>query len=251
MTSKKPIALFAIDIETDGPRADENNMLSIGVCLGDLDGNVITCRRFDMKPVSGRYAEKETMNTFWVHHKDVLEAIRKDASEVKHGLAAFEYTLDKADNDYDLRILTDNPSFDIAFINAYFEQYFTRLPLNYRHGKRDDYRPVFDTDSFNRAAIAQPHDSAWTSDANVMERLGIDPASICAADHLPENDAKRIYQLHVAVLKALAKKRKSNEKLVEALITYSSVSHDLLSKLRVSIESFGQKLDTYDAKNNS
>lgn len=62
--TKKQIALFALDIETDGPSAEENNILSIGTCLGDLDGNVIMCRRFDMKPVSGRRSEEATMTGF-------------------------------------------------------------------------------------------------------------------------------------------------------------------------------------------
>jgi hypothetical protein len=203
MTTETKIVLFAIDIETDGPSATKHSILSIGICVGDLDGRIIEKRRFDMKPAPGRHAEESTMTGFWGQRMDTLKALQQNAEDVQLALTAFANTLDKADSDYDLRILSDNVGFDIAFINNYFETFLNRLPLQYRLGKRDEYRPVFDTDCFNRGIIQQTHENAWTFDSTVMKQLNIDPASVCDANHFPEEDAAHIYQLHVQILKIL------------------------------------------------
>ena len=200
--SPPKIAFLALDIETSGPSPVHHSILSIGWCLGDQDGNVLDNKRIDIKMLKIKGMHPYTLNTFWSEHSKTLDVITKNARHPSDAIYEFLQVLDAFDHVYDLRILTDNPSFDISFINAYVATYAQRIPINYRFGRDNEYRVIIDTDSFNRVFMTQPPSEMWTSDVDVGKCVGVE---VSPSDHLPEHDAKRIYELHCGVLKQLLK----------------------------------------------
>ena len=96
-------------------------------------------------------------------------------------------------------ILTDNPGFDAAMVNYYLHR--EHLP-DLNHGCDCQYRPIFDTDSYARGAMGKNYDNIWTDDSEVVKRFGLD-VKLEAVDHLPENDAERIYRMHVGLMLTL------------------------------------------------
>jgi hypothetical protein len=207
---EKPIALLAIDIETSGGSILKNYILSIGWCLGDLNGKVIDCRRIDFQPIEGRIFDTFVYDSFWKGHSNILNEILKNPKPPLQAITEFAAVLDGFESLYDLRIITDNPAFDLYFISYYFEFFLSRLPITRKFGRNELYRPVFDTDSFHRGFIHQDYQIPFTSDGNVVQLLAslktiISPESSSSyGNHLPENDARHIYALHTDVLRAIS-----------------------------------------------
>lgn len=206
----KQVALFVIDIETSGKSILRDYILSIGWCLGDLEGNVIDCRRIDFQPIEGRVFNTYTYETFWKGHSDILSEILKNPKPPLEAITEFASILDIYEHLYDLRIISDNPAFDFYFISYYFDFFLSRLPITTKFGREDSYRPVYDTDSWHRGFIHQNYNTPWTSDDNIIKVLlsingSISPQSSSTfGNHLPENDARHIYTLHADVLKTIA-----------------------------------------------
>jgi len=200
--SPPTLALLAIDIETNGPSTRHNSILSIGWCLGGLDGKVLVKRRVDLKPQKKKSMDPYTQRTFWDARAETLSALQINAMEPATAIRIFLRELDAYDRIFSLRVLTDNPAFDMAFINEYVQWFVDRPPIAFKFGDKSKYRPIYDTDSFNRAFLCQSHENAWTMDADVEEKLGV---RVRAADHFPENDAEHIYELHVLVMREIGK----------------------------------------------
>lgn len=197
-TTMKPVAILAIDIETSGPRPSKDFILSIGWCLGTTDGRIIDNSRIDFKPPLDATFDQFTFDNFWKNHRTKLSTFTTTGRNHVTAISDFATVIDTFDGEYDLRIITDNPAFDMGFINYAFDIHLNRLPITYLLNDQRYYRPIFDTDSFNRAFLGQQHDQMWTSDSDVIAKLGSE-IDVADHDHWPENDARHIYKLHVAV----------------------------------------------------
>ncbi len=190
--------IFAIDIETSGPHLFNNAIISIGYCVGDLDGNILRKHRISLVP-ENRTFDETCYSEFWVKHLDVLTVLNNEAVPIKVGLTQFLGELDYYDNLYNIILLSDFPVFDIGFINTYIGFYLGRLPLYYKLGNPEEYRPIFDSDNFSRGLLRMTYEDMWVSDTHVREKLNF--SNTITRDHYPENDAEYIYTQHLVTIK--------------------------------------------------
>jgi DNA polymerase III epsilon subunit-like protein len=197
--SKQNIRLLALDIETTGANLIHNAMIAIGFCLGDPLGNVIEKGRFCFAMEKHHVYEKRALTEFWDHHKDILEIITKEARPIESEIKRFADILDGFDKKYDLRIITDNPQFDVGFINYYFAKYLNRNPISYKFGTI--YRPIYDTDSYSRGVLKMGYKSMWTDDKFISEKFQLQVTA--KPTHLPDDDAEYIYKFHTSLTNKL------------------------------------------------
>jgi hypothetical protein len=193
------IRVIAIDIETNGCYLDKNEIVSIGYCVGDTKGKVEQKGRIDFE-VSTKF-EKRCYDEFWKDHMDKYKVLQHDVLDPGKAIKSFVNLIDELDSKYDLRIISDNPSFDIMWINYYYNQYLGRRPLCYKNNT--SYRPIYDTKSYSRGALAMTLEDKWTDDSKVIQELKLDEhiGKICA-DHFPDNDAEYIYKLYTGCIEA-------------------------------------------------
>ncbi len=74
--------------------------------------------------------------------------------------------------------------------------FLDRKPICYKHNEDREWRPVYDTDSFARAAAKIPYRDGDTYNSEVMKILKIDPKTIPLHTHHPMQDALSIATLH-------------------------------------------------------
>ncbi len=193
----KQIIIIALDIETNGSYVLKNEIISIGYCIGDEDGNVKVKGRFDLEATSAM--EQRCQTEFWSKHMDKYAALQKDAISQAEGAYRFMHLIDDLDEKYKLRIIVDNPAFDVKFIDVLLERHLGRRPLHYKHNKH--YRSIYDIDSYTRGVLGLQLSDMWTDDKQLIEKfsLKIDANHT----HMPDDDAEYIYKYHAAVLKAV------------------------------------------------
>ena len=183
---KTPIYL-AIDLEVFGPRICDE-VVAVGVCLGDHVGNVIEKKTWCVKTDT---AIHPAAKPFWDHNKNVLDGIRKHAQNVEDVWPAIATWLDKKREEYsDLIIVSDNPGFDIYRFNVAIERFADRPGIQYT--KDCDY--CFTVDPSERLAalpIVVREDIA-----NTVDR-------IANVTHWPEDDAYHHYVLCVLVQRSI------------------------------------------------
>jgi DNA polymerase III alpha subunit (gram-positive type) len=194
----KQIFILALDIETNGSDLIRNEIISIGYCAGNLKFENMAKNRINFK-----YTSKFEPNcwNFWSKYPKVLNKLSQDQLEPDVGIKKFIDYVDTLDDIYDLRIITDNPSFDISFINYYLSKYLERLPINYVHGIGSNYRCIFDTDSYSRGALRQNYSSPWTYDTTVIKKFNL--KFDATHSHMPDEDAEYIYKLHISLVNKL------------------------------------------------
>lgn len=195
--SIKTILLCAIDIETSGPKLIKNGILSIGICAGTVSGNIIVKKRIDVKLEEDQTFDKDTYKNFWMNNLKVLETIKKEAIGPKDAMIEFMKVINYLDENYQLIIISDCVSFDIGFINYYLAKYLDRKPLTYDY--KDNFRPVYDSDCYNRGVVKANYRHIYTNDVQIMKSLKFN-ISKSGVNHMPEDDAEYIYNLHRFVL---------------------------------------------------
>lgn len=202
MSYKSPL-LCAIDIETSGSHMINNGIISIGYCFGTLNGKIVESNRINLELPAECSFEELCWKEFWVFHKETLTLLQKDTVSATVGINTFVDILDSYDKEHGVTIITDNPSFDIGFLNYYICKYTKRLPLNYDVNKK--YRSIIDVDSFNRAVSFNKIDSTHCSDDILIRVLTVkfhksaEELKLIKGQHLPDDDAKYIYHLAIAV----------------------------------------------------
>lgn len=98
----------------------------------------------------------------------------------------------------ELHLVSDNPAFDAKFIDVYLDT-FGLDSMRYA-SDGCTYRPVQDKDSYIRGAMGYSFDREWVSDAEVIRQLELDLNMFAnLVEHLPADDAQRIYLLYVAI----------------------------------------------------
>lgn len=198
----KPVLIFSLDIETSGAKYTKHGILSIGWCAGRTDGT-FDSGQINMSLPEGTDFEQKCWEEFWSKNISTLQKLKEGAVSPVEGIKNFISILDGYEQDYDVMIITDNPSFDIGFINYYLATYLDRNPLTYDSFEK--YRPIFDTDCYTRGVLHMQYNNKWTSDRDIIAHLNIDTSEFTSHSHTPKDDATRIFQLHRAVLQKLAK----------------------------------------------
>lgn len=141
--------VLAVDIETSGPYLTKNALLSVGCSVQDSNGKEHESFLVNIKPPEGRIFDPECKKQFWDRHPQAMEAVQKDAQEPHLAVAKLKSFLDKVNSSYkDCVIVSDNPSFDIAWIDQYLSEYGNSKPM--RYGVDGTYRMVWDTSSVQK-----------------------------------------------------------------------------------------------------
>ena len=114
----KPTLIFSLDIETSGPIYTKHGILAIGWCAGLSDGVIVGSGQINMSLPEGTDFEKKCWEEFWSKNIPTLQKLKEGAVTAVEGTANFISVLDKYEQDYDVMIITDNPSFDVGFIKG-------------------------------------------------------------------------------------------------------------------------------------
>jgi hypothetical protein len=175
---KGGLLILAIDLELSGCQLDKDNIVAIGwSAIHATTGDIATEGCIGITGIEGRRAfEPRCLDEFWSKNVSLLNQLQKEAVVPIEGIARFFTILDQLDSDYDVRIVSDNPCSDIAWLDFYASKFLDRKPLCYKKNT-NEWRPVYDTDSFARAAAKIPYRFAYTSNEMVMKELLIDPKS--------------------------------------------------------------------------
>ena len=192
----KESVLFGIDIETSGCLFSTHHIIAIGYYACRLDGHPLMKKRVAF--AGPHNFEQRCTETFWKPNQSLYETLMAGAVDVIVGMQTFLRDLDQLDSMYTVAIVSDNPSFDVAWINNYIDRLFQRRPLNYIHGGTG-YRSVYDTDSFSRGVTRCTYNTPKdfdTVDAKTRKSLGIELPADVVHNHLPENDAHYIVEMH-------------------------------------------------------
>jgi hypothetical protein len=216
-------ALLALDIEARGASVIHHGILAIGYCLGRADTfEIIECGRICFRPMRVNDClqtyEPRSVAEFWCNHQDIAITLEKEALHASDAVCKFYALLQKFSREYDVSIITDFPSFDVAQIDFYLATYwFPALhfkPLSdvelRKFKDRSNtipvdlhYHPVYDTDSYARGAMGYDYSKPWVNDKDVAEKFGFDITT--KTTHYPDDDACHIYEVHVKTV--LAQKR--------------------------------------------
>lgn len=200
MAEQKEILFFAVDLEFTGSRLNGNTIISLGICYATNDLNTRTKERINFVFSEDSF-DKKCWDEFWSKQTDKLEKMRKNQLLPNKAMRKFYEILDELDEKYDVRILSDCPSNDIALLSHYSALYLDRPGPQFKFGK--DFRPIFDTDSYARGAMNMSADNPWTSDANVIKQFGLVIDENIKATHMPDDDAEKILVTHVTLLNKL------------------------------------------------
>jgi hypothetical protein len=190
--------ICSIDIETSGPQIIKNGIISLGYCIGSLHGKTLVKKRINMKLDDNHTFDEDTYNKFWLKHIDILDKLKENQVDPKTGMNEFIKDVDEYDSKYKLIIVSDNPSFDLAFVNYYLAKYLDRKPLTYKLNSY--YRPVYDTDSYSRGVMNQTYDNIRVNDLDLIKKFRLTITSNKDQSHYPDDDAFYIYELHRKII---------------------------------------------------
>ena len=186
----KDIVVMAFDLETSGPNFVNNGILSIGVSVQTTDMKEIASFQRNLKLESGMSFDKTCWEQFWSKQPAVYKFVTTDAVEPRVAMEELVKFITDIETKYpQCFIVCDNPSFDIAWLNAYISRYTARLPINYHTSGK--YRMVWDLASVQKALLGLQHKvtfSALPPKHNSV--LGFNAPY--AHDHTPLNDARII-----------------------------------------------------------
>jgi hypothetical protein len=187
-------SFLAIDIETGGCMVTKHPLVAIGTCFLTPCKRIVK-KRFVLDFDKSKFEQRCT-EQYWNKYPDLLKEF---TDSVKSSIKDFANYLDELDTKYpDLIILSDNPAFDINFINYYFETFLNRLPISYRLNLDNDYRVVTDVESF--AYIFHGGKGNWADWKTLILEHGIDMHG-SKMDHCPENDAEYILRFFLGLKK--------------------------------------------------
>jgi len=195
--SKKGILICSLDIETGGPRVTKNPLISIGYVFGTVYSEIIEKGRITFDFDVSKF-DDETMKNFWNKKKKLLEMFKKEAIPPEEAIQKFIKKLDKYDEDYDIKIISDNPQFEIRFLDYYIELYTDRKPLEYRYN--GDYcQRIFDIDSIHRGYELLKYEDGTVSKSYLITKYKF--TIPIKYDHSPDNDAEYNFHLHINMLR--------------------------------------------------
>lgn len=141
--------ILALDIETSGSYFLKNGTLSIGASLQDSDSIEKDFFQFNLLLDQHSY-DKECKETFWDKFTKAQKFIETNALHPKKAMQNFAAFLSKIDIQYSKVIMiSDNPSFDIAWLHYYLSIYTDAKSLRYS-SVDNTYRMVWDSVSVQK-----------------------------------------------------------------------------------------------------
>jgi hypothetical protein len=190
--------VLALDVETSGSSLIHHGLVSIGATLQDHNSTEIDAFQVNLQLPEDRSFEQRCLEEFWLKNPLAYEFVQKNALPPKAAMDAFCQFLQKVEESYpDLMVVSDNPSFDIAWLNFYLDLYTTRFPLNY--SIQNEYRFIWDVHSMLKSLIVMMQ-GTHASDWELSVKLGF--KTKYSYDHTPLNDARVIADYFNQAMKA-------------------------------------------------
>lgn len=204
---EKKVILVAHDIEKTGSYLIQNNIISVGFFVGDLEGNKLLTKKFNIRTrwptrctltneiINYGEFEKRCWDEFWSKQpKSVFDSCISPPPEytieVARGIKTFLDDLEEKypEDSYKIKFLTDNASFDTASLDYLLEKHTERAPM--RYSKSGKYRSVISAD-----------DMFDMLPSEIKKKAEEEMDKIVKHDHDPINDAHHIYLQYVAAMK--------------------------------------------------
>lgn len=185
---KKPLYV-AFDIEKKGSSL-AHEILQIGVAWSEGLDQPIKTESFCF--VDTGPWEQRCYDEFWIHHRLILDRIRDQAIESKEGWKAFKFLLDTFEANWaDVRIVSDNPAYDLGHIDHNLMRTTGRL-FGVRFTTAGGYRWVYD-----------PSERIKGLPPGVRQRIKKRVNKECPHTHWAAEDAKSILMTHFFVQEAI------------------------------------------------
>lgn len=178
--------ILAVDIEAAGVQLSWPT-LSVGFCLCTYtpDTNTFTIiekKRFDII-VNRAEFEPQTLVEFWDKHPAVLTELQKNALPYKQAAQQItDYVTQILHQHPSITIVSDNPAFDIARLNAILDSCGSPVVSQRPDGT---YQQSIDVESIEYMLAILLR----TQNTPLLQVLGITEAYPATTDHMPENDA--------------------------------------------------------------
>lgn len=133
MKDAKEKVYMGLDVETTGQSLSHNAMIALGAVVMDTNSTTLHTFKVCLGVPSDKGWEPRCLAEFWSQHADLKASIERDAIDAKRAMVGFACWLNLMDLLYGDRLvlLTDNPAFDVAWINLYLSQYTLRPSLYY------------------------------------------------------------------------------------------------------------------------
>ncbi len=193
--------VLAFDIEASGSSLTQNGIVSVGSSLQDENSNELKSFQVNLALPENRSYEESCLKNFWLKNLEAYEFVSKNALPPKEAMTQFYNYLESIEKEYpELIIISDNPTFDIAWLNLYLAEYTDRLPLNYSAKK--EYRMIWDSSAVQKTLLSIKTGD-FTSKHGHIKKLGFE--SKWVHNHNPLNDARRIADFYNQAMKELKK----------------------------------------------
>ncbi len=182
--------VVAFDVETSGPDFEKNALLSIGASLQNGNGEEVDYFSVNIEMPEGTVFDEDCKRDFWDKNPGALGVVLKDAISPEKAMTAFGEFLRKIETlPNELLIISDNPSFDIAWIDTYLGKYLGRRPL--RYSEEGKYRMVWDSVTMQKTWLCfRDRIHTLLPPSKHRDLLGLESAY--PHDHTPLNDARTI-----------------------------------------------------------
>jgi len=191
----KPRLLLAVDVETRGQDPERHGLVSIGLYGKEIGGSFQISKRINVLPSNWQHMERRCEEEFWNRFPDLLKELSKEAWEASYAITEFECLIETLRDDYEVDLLSDNPSFDFAFLNHYLHKYRGGPSLAYKRDRTSkfqlSYEGVWDIDEWVRAEAIKKFGNKWIT---IVDKEA-EKAIKSTATHYPEEDAKSIHDL--------------------------------------------------------
>lgn len=188
------IPLLAIDIRTGGRDPMRHQLIAIGTYLHCPDG--YTEKKKFIFDFDYSNFELRCWKDFWTQNRPLLDYYKQYKKDTIHDFIDY---IDKLDAKHDeIQILTDNPVFDIGFINAKLAPFDRHLQYPLKGG----YRIPIDANSFFLSAMIQRNkkylNHSYVSIETIIKEYNLDIPPI---EITPENEAEQLCKLFFIIIK--------------------------------------------------
>lgn len=198
-TSSGEVLWLSIDVETSGPSFKRNGILSIGCSVQNKDSEELYNFQVNLSLPDDREFDECCLDTFWKLNPVAYEFVTSNTVSPEHAMLGFASFVARIEEKHsNIAIISDNPSFDIAWINLYLSLHTDRNPLNY--SSTGHYRMVWDTASLSKNWLCiKSQVKTLIPPSGHRNRLKL--VSRWPHDHTPLNDARRTADFHNQVIK--------------------------------------------------
>lgn len=194
---------LAMDIETTGQYLGRNAMIALGMVVMDDEMNILKNFTVCLKE-NGKEREERCMSEFWGKQPaELFDNIMKNGIDPSIAMNSLVDWLLDVESTYGDRlvVLSDNPSYDVAWINYYLSTYSTRPMLYYGWNEQKqeyEYRRIWDTDSVFHGALAMKKGEIveW----GLEKELDVQNVK-WSNSHVPEEDASNIAANYILFVK--------------------------------------------------